>query len=238
MQRQRGLFLGLVLSALLGLMGNQAQAGAIMFSVDLDGVVVYGPVSTVDLTALNNDLRTAGSAFRFSSLSATSNFTGAATGFLQTTGQISIAAVGTTAASLSVDTTQSGFLSPVGPSGTLASTASGSYITMAGSTTYTSDFQGTNATPQSFTQSGSGSFSTVNPPPTVPTGSVPSGYSLSNHFVIAVSGPVGSTEGFSGQALITAAAIPEPSSIVMFLTGMPMPLAIVLGVLRRRRARS
>jgi hypothetical protein len=226
------------MTALLGFMGSQAQAGPIMFSVDLGGTVIFGPTSTVNIATLNSDLAHADSIYRFvttggGGLSATSNFPGGATGFLQTTGNITIVA-GTNTAALSVDVVQSGFLSPVGPSGTLLSTASGTYVNTTGTTTYTSDFQGTLAAPLAFTQAGSGSFSTTNPPPSMAVGAVPSGYELSNHFVISLAGsPVGASEGFSGEAIVST--VPEPASVVMLVTGMPLPLAIVFGLIRRRK---
>lgn len=244
MQKHRGLLMSLALSALLGLIGNQAQAGSITLSVDLNNVVIYTATSvspdqsvSAALVTLNDALKAHGSAYQFTALGANSNYQGAGTGFLQTTGQLNTSGTGTTTATLSIDTSQSGFTSPLGKNGMLMSTASGSYINSAGSSTYTSDFQGTNATPLSYTLAGTGSYSTPNPPPTVGIGTVPSGYSLSNHFSISITKATNLTYGFSGEAIVSAtSAIPEPSSMVMFLTGMPLPLALVFGAIRRRRA--
>jgi len=240
MARHRRLFLGFALSALVGLMGNPAQAGPITYSVDLGGTTIYGPVTTVDIGTINTDLAHAGSIYRFSTsggsaLAATSNFSGGTSAFLQTTAQVIIVA-GTNTSSLSIDVTQSGFLSPTGINGTLTSSASGTYVNMTGTSTYTSDFQGTNATPLAFTLGGTGSYSTPNPPPSVSIGAVPSGYELSNHLVLNAAGsPVGASIGLSGEAIVNASAIPEPASVVMLLTGMPLPLAMVFGLIRRRR---
>jgi len=243
MQRHRGLSLGLVMGALLALTGNPAQATSITLSVDLNGVVIYSttsssPDQTVSAStiALNADLAAAGSAYQFSSLSANSNYTGAATGFLQTTGQLTMIAGGSTSAVLSVDVTQSGFLAPIGPVGTMVSSASGDYVGVpSGTTTYTSDYQSITSAPLTGTASGgSTSFSGMTPPMAI--GAVPSGYSLSNHFLISLTQTVGASEGFAGSVLVTA--VPEPASGVMLLTGMPLPLAIVFGLIRRRRARA
>jgi hypothetical protein len=243
MLRHRRLLLGLALSALMGFSGSQAQAGSISLSVDLNGVVIYTATSvspdqsvSAALVTLNDALKAHGSAYVFSSLSANSNYQGDGTGFLQTTGQLSTSGTGTTAATLSIDTSQSGFTAPLGTNGMLMSTSSGSYINSVGSSTYTSDFQGTNATPLTNTLTGTGSYSTPNPPPTVGIGSVPSGYSLSNHFSISLTKAANLTYGFSGEAIVTASVVPEPSSVVMFLTGMPLPLALAFGAIRRRRA--
>jgi len=40
---------------------------------------------------------------------------------------------------------------------------------------------------------------------------------------------------FTGTTTLTASAIPEPASIILMLTGMPLPLAIVGLIFRRRR---
>jgi hypothetical protein len=230
------------MSALVGLMGNQAQAGSITLSVDLNGVVIYSTTSSApdqsvsaSLVAVNSALGAHGSAYRFTSLSANSNYTGGSNGSLQTNGQINMSGAGTTAAVLSVDTTQSGFLSPTGSGGMMVSSAGGDYLNVpAGTTTYRSDYQSTTFSPLlSFAASGgSTSFSGATPSQSI--GTIPSGYSLSNHFLISLT-KSGGSEGFTGSVLVTA-AVPEPASVVMLLTGMPLPLAIVFGLIRRRRA--
>jgi hypothetical protein len=229
--------LGLALSALLGLTGNQAHASSITLSVDLNGVLVLSFTSVAPdqsvtplLGALNTALTAAGSAYQFTALGAQSNFTGSALGSLQTNFQLNTSGAGTTAAVLSIDTTQSGFLSPVGPGGTLVSTAGGSYNSASGSLSYTSDFQGTNSPTLVFPVSGTNSFS--NNTGSVPIGSIPSGYTLSNHFLISLSKGANSFLGATGG--LEVAAIPEPASLVLLLTGIPVPMAL-LGLLRLRR---
>ena len=75
MQRHRGLFSGLVMGVLLGLMGNQAQAGAIRLSVDLNGETIFAVSSTrtdqfvnAPLAGLNAALTAAGSAYQFTAV--------------------------------------------------------------------------------------------------------------------------------------------------------------------------
>jgi len=61
-------------------------------------------------------------------------------------------------------------------------------------------------------------------------------YTLTNTITINISGndtANNSTVGFQGSTTISA--VPEPASLVMLLTGMPVPL-MVLGMLRRRKA--
>jgi len=246
MQRHRGFILGLALSALVGLMGNQAHAGAITLSIDLNGTVLFSAsstgadqtvtLSTAAVNAVNAALTAAGSDLRLTSASANSNFTGGSTGFLQTTFQASVAATGSDVGELSVDTTQSGFLSPLGANGKMTSTAGGNYAGVAsGNVTYTSDYQGTLSPTLTFAASG-GSTSFSGSTPAVSIGTVPSGYMLSNHWVISPSDTPGGTVGGTGSVILGAGAVPEPASVVMLLTGMPLPLAIVFGLIRRRRA--
>lgn len=243
MARHRRLFLGLALSALVGLMGNPAQAGQISLSVDLSGIgVIYTATSSAPLnqsveavlTAVNTALGSHGSAYRFTGLSAQSNYTGSSFGSLQTTFQLNTSGtVGTTAAVLSIDTTQTGFLSPVGgPNGTLVSTAGGSFNSTTGSLSYTSDFQGaappssTLVFPVSGTNSYSGSTGSLS------IGPIPSGYELSNHFLISLTQSPSAFLGGTGGVVVT---VPEPSSIVTLMMGIPLPLGIVFGLIRRRR---
>jgi len=233
--------MSLALSAIMGLMGSQAQAGPISLSVDLNGVVIFTATSvapdqavTVAPGVINAALAAHGSAYRFTGLSAQSNYTGAAIGSLQTTFQLNTGGTGTTAAVLSIDTTQSGFLSPTGPGGTLISTAGGSYNTANGALSYTSDFQGANSPTLVFPIAGTDSFS--NTTGTIPIGTIPSGYQLSNHFLISLAQAPNVFLGSTGGVVVTASAVPEPASIVTLLTGMPLPLVVVLGLIRRRRS--
>jgi hypothetical protein len=134
------------MGALIGLMGNQAHAGSITLTFDLNGTVIYSVVSNspnqfvnADLNVLNPLLTQKGSAYQFSALGATSNFTGTNCTFLTTTGTVNmLGATGTTTAVLSVDTTQSGFLTPIGSSDAIEST-NGTYADTIGTTTFTGD---------------------------------------------------------------------------------------------------
>ena len=236
MKKHRRLLWSLGLSALLGLMAGNAQAGSITLSVDLGGVVIFTATSvgtdqtvSANLIALNAALTAPGSAYQFQSLSSNSNYTGGATGFLQTNAQLNTSGGGTTAATLSIDASQDGFLSPTGVNGYLVSSlAANSSSTTSGTTAFTSDFQGTPSPTLTFTAPGV--YSAMTTPMAV--GVIPPSYSLSNHFEINLADPTGSSEGITGTATLTA--IPEPASIVMMLTSMPVPF-VVMGLLRRNR---
>jgi len=241
MRRQRGLLYGLAFMALTGLMANRADAGSITLSVDLNGVSIFSQASVAPdtsvqavLSSVNSALQGAGSAYRFTTLSAESNFTGGADGTLQTTFALNASGIGTTAAVLSIDTTQGGFLAPVGPGGALTSSAGGSWANATGSESYTGDFQGANAPTLVFPISGAnGSYSSSTG--AVPVGAVASGYELSNHFLISLAKQTGSSLG--GTGTVTLTTVPEPASVVMLLTGLPMPL-VFMGLLRRRKAKA
>jgi hypothetical protein len=66
-------------------------------------------------------------------------------------------------------------------------------------------------------------------------------YSMTEIMTITITGngsfSAPATTQFQSSATIVGNAIPEPSSILMFLTGMPMPL-VILGILRRRKAQA
>ncbi len=70
----------------------------------------------------------------------------------------------------------------------------------------------------------------------VPIGTVPTGFSLSNHFLISVAKGPDVFLGGTGGAVVSAASVPEPSSIVTLLSGMSLPLLGVIGLIRRRRS--
>lgn len=241
MQKHRGLLMSLALSAFLGLMGNQAQAGFITVTVTLSGTVIETVTSTstttfsVNTAVLDAHLAAAGSVYSFSGLQVNSSNPGGLPAFLQTNAQVTEVA-GTNTEEVVITTTQGGFLAPTGPGGVLASSAVANVSpSTGGSTTYSSDYTDT-ATPPV----------TTNAPDITLAGTVSSGtssaivgnvlvtgYSLSNTLTISYTG-TGNSQGITGTASITA--IPEPSSVVMLLTGMPLPLAIAFRLIRRRRA--
>ena len=139
---------------------------------------------------------------------------------------------GTTTETLSVDVTQSGFLGPVGPAYAVGA-ANGTYASATGAMAFTGDVQGTNLPTLTFP------FPNTIPPkyfgstPPIPV-TLPSGFELSIHLTFNFSQNPSFGIDFPASVMVTA--IPEPASIVMFLTGMSLPLTIVLGSIRRRVA--
>lgn len=60
-------------------------------------------------------------------------------------------------------------------------------------------------------------------------------YTLTDTVVLTIKGNTNNpSDLFSGSTTISVSSVPEPASLVMLLTGMPLPLVIV-GMLRRRR---
>jgi len=239
MHRHRAFFFGTAMALVLGFMANQAQAATVTITVDLGGVPIYSTTGAVNITALNTDLANAGSAYRFQPNGLTATATGdAVSAGLSTAGTVTVVSTGSTADKLSVDVVETGILSPTGPA-SLGGSASDTYTQVpSGSTSFYGDFNTTTVTPTFIlAASGTNGGGTTFPPQDI--GTVSSGYSLSNHFIIDLSPGTAATHGtdsFSGGVVLTTGTVPEPASVVMLLTGMPLPLAIVFGLIRRRRA--
>jgi len=252
MARHRGLFLALGLTALIGLMASEGRAETITMTIvtnghtiNVTGSLVSASSSTsfqVDTTALNTTLRNDGSAYQFSALGANSNYpgtSGALGGYLSTGGNLTVLSTGTgVTGSLTITTVEGGFTAPTGPNGTLVSTENSGFNNTAkgDNSSYQSSFNGTALTSLTVTSSGpvannpSASF-------TDKIGTVASGYTLQNFLTFNLTkntSAQAADNGFQGTANVFAASVPEPASIVMMLTGMPLPL-VVLGLLRRRR---
>jgi hypothetical protein len=153
---------------------------------------------------------------------------------------------------VTITTFNNGYTTPVGTVATLSQSESGTYTytTDSGATqTFNSWYNATN--PTTPTQSGPNpglqtiaiplaSSTTLSGSQNVPgsTTFAPyvQPYALTNTITITVHGTGSANNsiiGFQGSTTITA--VPEPASLVMMLTGMPVPL-MVLGVLRRRNA--
>ena len=259
MKRHRGLFLGLAVAALMCLPAGRARAEAITMSVQVGtgpimDLATFGGVGTsggytmndAAITALNGFLTTNGSQYQFSTsgatvLGGTSNFPGSTEGQLTMSGTLLSVQAGS--ALLTIVESESAFTSPTGPSGTLTSsstgdfdnqpagpahTASSSFTTSTNNTTSTPDY--TVSSLNSGNNPGSGGMASVG------LTSVPTLYTLTNTITFNLAAgttAVPVVDGFSVIATVTA--IPEPTSLVMMLTGMPVPL-VLLGILRRRRA--
>lgn len=244
MKRHRGLFLGLALSALVGLSASQAHAETISLAVTFtgtSGLQTYtqtgsGTSMSTILTALNTQLATAGSAYSFSSLDVTSNNPGTFTadgGYLKVGGTLNALVSPGLTGTISIVATEDGYTAPTGPVGTLLASSTTNYSSaLSGSSeVFTGQFNSTMAAPQSYALLGTAS-SSMNVPKGI--GAVATGYVLTDTLALSLGHNTVSqaSNTFSGTSMVTA--VPEPASLVMMLTGMPLPL-VVLGLLRRRR---
>jgi hypothetical protein len=259
MTRHRGLFFALGFCALIGLPAQQSRAAGITMTLTWSGgslsfssvpspslFVLTGSSDTlllVNTNAVNGFLHSHGSAITFSSLGASSDFPGGTPVPTEATLGESGSAVlsGTSGATaITVTTSETGFTAP-GGSGTLTSLPSLGFTNVAtGSLTSSSSYDATSTAPYASTSTGAA----LNPgaPPSAPTStaiaSIVSGFSMGNSAIIDMTGSTpgtGTHTDFSVSATLSGQAIPEPASLILMLTGMPLPL-VVLGLLRRRRA--
>jgi len=194
----------------------------------------------VNTDAVNGFLSTHGSGITFSALGASSNFPGGTPiptqATLNETGTAVLAGAG--AAAITVNVTQGGFTTPSGTPGTLNSgqTAILTNVAAGGSESSNSSYNAV-LTPTLTSTSTGTQLQAFSPSNSIGVGTIVSGYSLDNtaniNFGASTPGP-GTTDQFAVGATLTA-AVPEPASLVLMLTGLPLPL-VVMGLLRRRRA--
>jgi len=254
MSKLRGLFFCLGLAAMTGLMASEAQAETLTLSVFAGTDTTVAPIYTVtggatavsaNVGVLNSDLAGAGfGAYTFSNLGGLSNNPGSVQvgvgAFIQTTGGMSITAGGSGEGTpITVVLTEGGFTLPAnGPTlfdngkASISGTSSGSLST----TALFTDANGTTATTPTGTLSQPGgnvdtsvALGSYVTPFTLDSQTTLSGTSLSRDPLVP--GAI----GFVQTVTTAASAIPEPGSLLLMLTGMPLPL-VVLGLLRRRRA--
>jgi hypothetical protein len=244
MVRHRRLFLALALGALLSLTGREANAGNLTITVSWTGgsisvdftdpqAVPGGTANSfaIDPTLLNTAI--AASGYQFSELGGSSNNPGDPSGaILRVTGTALLNGTVAPPSALTVTASQTEFTSPSG-TGTLDSQSSANFrnATAGSGETSTVSLDATSTPSLAFAPPGA--FLTNS---TGASGSA-AGYTLSAEVIITLvgaSGTSGASDQFTNNVTFTA-VIPEPASLVMMVTGMPLPL-VVMGLLRRRRA--
>jgi hypothetical protein len=251
---RRRLILGLAGGLMMFLLGQGESRAGIVITMTVDALPPVNLIAfttplatdpgqlnnygTVDLTAINTFLSGANSAYTFTSLGGSSNFSGAPVGgSLSLTGGLTLTSPGGST-SLVLNETETGFTSPVGPFGTLASTSQGNFSFAGPPNAHgaLSSFNGLST--QLYTVA-----STI--PGVGPdheqngiTAHIPSfitPYSLTNTIEFSlVPGAAAPTDNFNVVAGVTA--IPEPASVVMMLLGLPCPLVCLAWVRRLRAA--
>jgi hypothetical protein len=210
----------------------------------------------INSTALGTKTGTTG--VTFTSLTATSTSLSTATELDASVGWIMVYSAGPKAGTISNDhyvvtlqTTHDTYTLPPAASGaTLATSNSGSYtFTTAGNTQHTDSYYSptntandkppgdhagpafiTGGIPVAGSSNASGSsptLSTLITPYVIP-------YALTNVITIDITGNTPLPTTLAAASVTTITAVPEPASVVVFLTGIPLSLVIV-GLLRRRR---
>jgi hypothetical protein len=243
MQKHRGLLMSLVVGALLGFGNNQAEAGSLTFDFYYNGTLIDtvtnptgGVVSGQTLGGVNTALHNAHSAYSLTQLTATFNTVGDNVTLATAANLKIVAGTNLTTGTFKIVAVESDILTPTGMTGTLNSAFSGTYTSIkVGTSSFYGDYLSTATPTLSGNAATSPAFSDTSPDQSVSM--VVPGYSLSNTTTFAgLSKVTGATVGATGTVSLTA--VPEPSSVVMLLTGMPLPLGIVFGLIRRRRARA
>jgi hypothetical protein len=206
--------------------------------INVDAITTGGTSTdygTVDTVTLNTLLVSAGSAYQFSALGGSSNWSGASSGGILTlSGGIFLPAGATGSTSLSVTETENGFNTPTGPKGTLFSASTANFDD-AGPGNFQTVFSKFNAIRTSTYLVASTALGPdaegASASRAIPSFATP--YTLVNSisFSLSLSSPEASNEfGVTSKAVV----VPEPASVVTMLIGLPLPL-VGLTWLRRRR---
>jgi hypothetical protein len=199
------------------------------------------------------DVATSAKGLDLSGLTATSNNPGTTSAVLSIGGTASVVPGVATSSDkflVTIDTSQTFFTNPPGRKATLAESHSYTVSNTVGGTDsqkFTSWYDPTDTYfgktspvgPSTLALPASGGIPVSNSSPTLMAGLSPysTPYSLTNEIVIAITGNDGNPntrDVFTGQTTLTATTIPEPASLVLMVTSMPLPL-VVLGLIRRRR---
>lgn len=214
---------------------------------------------TFNTQALNNFLSSNGSNLTFQAGSGVSDNQASATqasgANLTSTGQVNLTGTNASGAnSITITAFLQDYSTPTGTSGMISSSSSNTFTSTAvgDNSTFNSWYNSDNSAGGTLLPSGlvtytSTNTTTNNGQPSIPTSGTTTAaispfvtpFSLTNTTTITLT-PTGKTNEsdlYNGTTLVTASgtAIPEPASIIMMLTGMPVPM-IVLGMLRRRKA--
>jgi hypothetical protein len=250
MVRHRRLLWGLASLALLGSIATQARAELITmtvytstasFNVDLvgtPGATTYS-VDATGLGVINAFLTSDGSEYQFIGLGGSSNFPGnSGQGNLVLSGEVQSVVGGGTDTFLKIVESESNFTAPTSTvGGTLKSSSTGNFTNQpsGGGHTASSMFNAISTPVYSVLSDGT----VVNPEGSTAStslSSVTTLYTLTNNitFGLAAATTNNIDDTFGVTATVIGATIPEPSSLVMFLMGLPLPF-VALSLLRRLR---
>jgi len=158
--------------------------------------------------------------------------------------------------SVTITASLNSIFTPMGNQATLSQSESGSYGYTGTVASNTQGFQswydptntlnnpaGTTPGAQSFTLGATGlgtSSGASSTPGSIGISPYTQPYALTETVTLVIKGTGAQNNAYdqvTGTATITTASVPEPASLVMLLTGMPVPL-VVLSLLRRRKAKA
>jgi hypothetical protein len=232
-------------------MANEARAASLTLTVLSGSTTIYTTTGgatkvTADINALNAALVGAGlGGYTFSSLGGSSNnpgTSGPAGGYIITGGTLDVTTGGAGAGTpLKIVLTEGGFTSPSsGALESLSDTATSNYAGVVAGSTQTnvgnfvdSSVVNMSTPPITHTFAGKPGFSTTS---LMGLPSYVTAYTLTSTMTVSLTADPSGTKGSDGFTdQVTVSSIPEPASLVLMLTGMPLPL-VVLGLLRRHRA--
>jgi hypothetical protein len=254
--QKRSLFRALTAGVLIwGFGALEARAETLTLSVfagtDTTAPAIYSVVGgstavSADTGILNGNLAAGGfGAYSFSNLGGSSNNPGSSLlgplggAYILTSGNLIVTPGGSGESTpITVTLTEGGFVLPTsspslvesgtvnfaGATGSLDSTGVLTDATGAATTVSIPTLTETSIPPSSSASTSPGTYVTP--------------FTLDSQTTLVLDAATGlnGSNGFSQKVqLIAASSVPEPASLVMMLTGMPLPL-VVMGLLRRRRA--
>jgi PEP-CTERM motif len=227
---------------LLAIGATEARAGMIELIINVSGqpTITITPGSALDTSGggnpdvitvntglLNTILAGGGSDLTFSSLGASSNNPGAANATITQTGEASTLGA---AVSFTIDAVQTDYNSPVGSRGSMASSAAITLTnTNAGDlTTFKSWYDGTNTGVMttgspllSFVSTGPDAQGISGNAAATPLTPFVTPFALVNEINVSMAANATSpTDQFTGSTVVTAASVPEPTSLALLGIGM------------------
>lgn len=247
MMNHRRLLWSLGLVGMMGLMASEVRGAPITLTISTDGTTLtVANVATpppanikdtsfqVNIGALNAALSSAGSAYQFNALGGNSNFAGGANGFLTVTGTLTEGGTGTALGPIVITIAETGFTAPPTQTGMEeSSTAQYTNTTAGDNQSATGTYNATTLTLGAGLMTSTGPALNSYSPTTSASVSGTGSYDLTQAVTINLAPNANSpTDGFSGSVRVTGTAIPEPASMVMMMTAMPLAL---VGFLRHRR---
>jgi len=214
-----------------------------------------GESLTLNVGPLNAFLASHGSALAFAAGSGVSDNQSVATNatgaILTSNGNLSVVQTSAGLTTMTIDAYKTDWNTPSGATGMLMNSGSATFgLTPKGNTeTFNSWYNNDNSADGKLLGAGLQTYTSTGDPVNSPPGSPPNftgaaispfvtPFSLTNETIVSLtkSGKTGENGQYQVQTTVSANAVPEPASMVIMLTSMPLPLVILVLLQRRRRA--